>query len=110
MQSSKKISSSVFVTYFTEGRDKYEYHTHLVGVFTTFQTAAFQLVQHLNEHAYISSCDGKEDESSVPNRTDWTKETVKEMVQHYHDSFYKDGSDYTIAPVTIGTACPAFLL
>ncbi len=126
---SSKTADEVFVAYFTEGRDKYEYNTIFEGVFIEREKALKSIFSTLVDEGKILDVDtlidiynddGVEhlltifkDEESFHEYTSNTYESgfpfhllnpdaeLESIIKNFNDSFYKDGWDYTIKSTLI---------
>ncbi len=90
----------VWNAYVTSGRDKYE--TTIMGTFTKRYLACRALFNHLCDTKRLFSF-REEDEkeyqrvyTEMMTRTRSAYRYLKDCVEKYNDSFYKDGWDYTV--------------
>lgn len=87
----------VFVCYITHGRDKYEYHTELVGLFSEFCTAASALTAKLTEMGFLEAYDEQYQRLDVPRAPDdMNDDRLRQFLKKYEDSYFDDGWNYTI--------------
>ncbi len=116
-------SKNVFIAYITEGRDKYEYSTTIVGIFMNKNDALFKIFEKLYNDGKILMDD------YFADMDDYAQEIFKDVASYnkfdeykgdhfpfhllhenidlesviygYHDSYYEDGWDYTIKEMAI---------
>ncbi len=92
----------VFVCYITHGRDKDEYHTELVGLFSKFCTAASALIGKLAEMGFVEAYDERHQPIGVPRApNDMDNDRLRQLVQQYEDSYFEDGWSYTIVSMDV---------
>jgi hypothetical protein len=91
------ISQMVFVCYITHGRDKYEYHTELVGLFSEFYTAASALTAKLTEMGFLEAYDEQYQNMEVPRAPDdMDNDRLQNFLKKYENSYFDEGWSYTI--------------
>jgi len=96
-----------WVAYITEGREKYEYHTHLVGVFERVHSAArFMLTKLVEQGKLFGDEEDEKDQKQAVDRLERADEdevlsVLATIVREANDSFYMDGWDYTITAIGV---------
>ena len=119
-------SKKIYISYITEGRERYYYHTDIIGAFVDKNTAMKKLFQTLVDHGKIlleevfeddPDC-GREifkDEESFEKFKEIDRDDIEEfpfhlldenidleeIIEGFSDSYYKDGWDYSIKEVEI---------
>jgi hypothetical protein len=87
----------VFVCYITHGRDKDEYHTEFVGLFSKFCTAASALIAKLTEMGFLEVYDEQHQQLDVPRAPDdMDEDRLRQFLHKYQDSYFDEGWNYTI--------------
>ena len=98
----KKINmGGLFLVYVTSGREKYEYHTEVVGLFWEQQVAEKELIRFLVRSKRLEAYD-KEDghllDMSEIAETAMQQDNfdLHKFVKKYQNSYYRDGWKFDI--------------
>lgn len=97
----------MWLAFVTSGRDKYEYNTEIVGLFTTQVLAGRALFRHLADAEQIFC--GRYDDPTVELAFETVMKKLETMsidqmtgiIEKHNDSYYNDGWSFHIDEIAI---------